>query len=99
MYCRGTATIRYEANSGQALGLIGRIERGFRRSQCFSRGSMTNKKTTKPAKATRASVIKNVSMTYTPSDWSTSSTNQVDTTRFDDSPCKVVVDGCRKPLT
>jgi hypothetical protein len=55
---------------------IGRIERGFRRSQCFSLGSMTNKKTTKPEKATSASVIKNVSMTYTPSDWSTSSTSQ-----------------------
>jgi hypothetical protein len=45
---------------------ISGIERGLRRSQCFSLGSMTNKKTTKPAKATRASVIKNVSMTYTP---------------------------------
>jgi hypothetical protein len=30
---------------------------------------MTNKKTTKPEKATTASAIRNVSMSYTPSNW------------------------------
>src|SRR5689334_5703707 len=31
---------------------------------------MTNAKTTRPERAARASVIRNVSMTYTPNDWS-----------------------------
>jgi hypothetical protein len=58
---RMLGAVNLDKHSDQTF--IDRIERGFRRSQCFSRGSMTNKKTTKPEKATRASVIKNVSMT------------------------------------
>ena len=55
---------------------IGSIERGLRRPQCFTRGSMTNAQTTKAEKTTTASDIKKVSMALNSERRSASSVRQ-----------------------